>query len=405
MKIEFIETGKNFELRCQGARVLGRRYKNKNYFFWRLTWRVGNKPFQRAFSEREKAITEGERIVRDLARANGEQTTLSGAEIVFVREAMRRLRPYSLTDAVEFFLKFHSVKGPSKTVGELCEEYSQHVTTKQQTHDLSKRYTEAVKYETGVWTKWAGKTQLSAMTRARVEELLAESSLGNVTKTNLVRCYRALENFAKKKSYLGQDYRSICEDISLPKKVGMPLVFTPEELMRLFIVLNKQEIAYVATMAFGGPRRAEFERMTGKHLTFDEGQARIDETIAKTKARRTLDIVPNLQEWLDLVEVKDDEFIVSKKKVAEISGNKARLAQVGLKWKNNGLRHSFCSYHLAKHRDLAKTALLAGNSAEIIKDHYNAVVSSKDAEYWFNITPTSVRSYAENKDLTELIKW
>lgn len=405
MKTEVIETGNGADVRLKGSRVCIRKYRNGKYSFFRLTWKVGNKPFQRSFTDKAKALAEAERIVRELARANGEQTTLSTAEIIFVREAMRKLRPYSLADAVKFFLEFHSVKTSSKSLGEVCDEFAKHITAKQETHGLSKRYVESIKYQTDVWKKWAGKKPISEMTKARIEELFGYSELSNTTKNNLLGTYRSLENFAKKRGFLPYDYRSLCDDFSLPRKIGMPLVFTPEELIRLFIVMEKHEIPYVATMAFGGPRRAEVERMTGKHLYFDEGQARIDETIAKTKSRRTFDRRPNLQEWLDLVKTPEDKFLITKRQVARISGDKARLKTVGLEWKDNGLRHSFCSYHLAKFRDLAQTSLLAGNSPEIITKNYNAVVASKAADEWFNITPSIVRAYAEKENLTHLITW
>jgi hypothetical protein len=60
---------------------------------------------------------------------------------------------------------------------------------------------------------------------------------------------------------------------------------------------------------------------------------------------------------------------------------------------------------LARGKDAAKTSLLAGNSPDVIFAHYNAVVSNKAAEAWFNITPDAVRAYAFEKRLTHLITW
>jgi integrase len=48
-------------------------------------------------------------------------------------------------------------------------------------------------------------------------------------------------------------------------------------------------------------------------------------------------------------------------------------------WPEDVLRHSFASYHLAKHRNAALTAELMGHkNARIIYAHYREVV--KDAE-------------------------
>lgn len=403
MKPTLIETKNGAKIACGSASVRISTAKNGKYFQHVLRWTVGSRSFKRVFSDRKKAIAEGERIARNLASADGERTTVSTDDVVYYRECAKKVRPYSLHQAVDFFLKFHSVKTTNSSIAEIADAHVADINSRKD--DLSERYPESVKYETDVWKRWAGGTPIQSMTAARIKELLDASGFSKTTKRNLVRRFHAMENFAIKKGLLSREHRSLVEDISLPKEHKAPEVFTPDELMRLFIVLNKREIAYVATMAFGGPRRAEFERMTHDHLTFDEDQARIDESIAKTKSRRTLDLEDNLKEWLALADLRKEGKLLTKKEVAQISGDKARLNKVKLVWKNNALRHSFCSYHLARGKDAAKTSLLAGNSPDMIFTHYNAVVSTKAAEEWFNISPISVREYAEKQGLTHLIHW
>lgn len=403
MKPTLIETKNGAKIACGSASVRISTAKNGKYFQHVLRWTVGSRSFKRVFSDRKKAIAEGERIARNLASADGERTTVSTDDVVYYRECAKKVRPYSLHQAVDFFLKFHSVKTTNSSIAEIADAHVADINSRKD--DLSERYPESVKYETDVWKRWAGGTPIQSMTAARIKELLDASGFSKTTKRNLIRRFHAMENFAMKKGLLSREHRSLVENISLPKEHKAPEIFTPDELMRLFIILNKREIAYVATMAFGGPRRAEFERMTHDHLTFDEDQARIDESIAKTKSRRTLDLEDNLKAWLALADLRKEGKLLTKKEVARISGDKERLKKVGLVWKNNGLRHSFCSYHLARGKDAAKTSLLAGNSADMIFTHYNAVVSSKAAEYWFNITPIAVREYAEKQGLTHLIHW
>ena len=398
-----IETKNGAKIACGNAAVRISTAKNGKYFQHVLRWTVGSRSFKRVFSDRKKAIAEGERIVRNLSASDGERTTVSTDDLVYYRECAKKLRPYSLHQAVDFFLKFHSVKTTKSSIAEIADAHVADINARKD--DLSERYPESVKYETDVWKRWIGATPIQSVTAERIKELLNDSGFSKTTKRNLIRRFHAMENFAMKKGLLSREHLSLVSDIRLPQEHKAPEVFTPEELMRLFIVLNKREIAYVATMAFGGPRRAEFERMTHDHLTFDENQARIDESIAKTKSRRTLDLEDNLKEWLALADLRKEGKLLTKKEVAQISGDKGRLNKVGLVWKNNALRHSFCSYHLARGKDAAKTSLLAGNSPDMIFSHYNAVVSTKAAEEWFNISPISVREYAEKQGLTGLITW
>ena len=50
----------------------------------------------------------------------------------------------------------------------------------------------------------------------------------------------------------------------------------------------------------------------------------------------------------------------------------------------NVLRHSFCTYRLAATQDLAKTALEAGNSPDIIRKHYAEIVTEEVGKAWFD---------------------
>ena len=52
------------------------------------------------------------------------------------------------------------------------------------------------------------------------------------------------------------------------------------------------------------------------------------------------------------------------------------------------LRHSFASYWLAIHKNLAELAEHMGNSAKIIGKHYRRVMSLAEAQAWFEILPS-----------------
>lgn len=61
-------------------------------------------------------------------------------------------------------------------------------------------------------------------------------------------------------------------------------------------------------------------------------------------------------------------------------------------WPQNGVRHSFGSYHLAHFQDAAKPALEMGNSPAMIFKHYRELVKPKDAEAYWNIRPAMARN-------------
>ena len=63
-----------------------------------------------------------------------------------------------------------------------------------------------------------------------------------------------------------------------------------------------------------------------------------------------------------------------------------------IKWKHNGLRHSFISYRVAEINDVQRVALEAGNSPQIIFSNYRALVGPADAKKWFSIIPKRAES-------------
>jgi integrase len=155
-------------------------------------------------------------------------------------------------------------------------------------------------------------------------------------------------------------------------------------------------------MAFGGSRRAEAERLSMRDVLFDEKMIRMGPEITKTSTGRTLDIPDVLAQWLKEFASPDGK-ILPLCKIKAIP--KKRQKVVGLETKQNALRHSFCSYHLALHRNAALTAELAGNSPQMLNRHYKALVSKIAAERWFSISQDAVRAFANENKLTHLLTW
>lgn len=400
--LKVLESKTGMEVRLGSAVVKINPITTGRYTTYRLTWYVGDKRFRVTRSDKSEAIELAKQKVRHLSRAEGEHTTVEPKHLVYLRECERSVRPYPLHEVCEFFRKFHTVGGPKKTLTEICDEYKTTIEAK----ELSKAHKNSVSTQAKVFNTWFPKQSMQQITSGMLESRLAEVSFSPYTKKKLVDFYRTLENFARKRRYLPRDFETITENVNLPAvpKVNYP-VFTPDEMTRLFILLAPHEIAYVATMAFGGSRRAEFERMTSGHFDSEEQSARIDREIAKKKMPRHLHMPDNLIEWLRVAALPEKGKIISHRKIAAISRDKARLKQVGLAWKQNILRHSFLSYHLAKHENPGVTAYVGGTSIKMLAAHYVTLVSKRAAEDYFNITPISVRDYAEKEGLTHLLRW
>lgn len=312
-----------------------------------------------------------------------------------------------MISAIELFLKHNRIGAPRKTFGDICDELEVELTAREKIKDVSHAYLKNAKFENVVFKKWFGDLTLQNISDEMVKEKLLTSGYSNTTKRNILRGLKTRETFARRKKYVPRDWDSPFEHIPVPKtNTEKPPIFTPDELKRLFISLHKNQLLYVAAVVFGGARCEEALKLRGRNYLKEENLITIDADMAKQSARRTLDITDNHRAWIDLVgEIAPDAKIISKSAAKKVYSNKSRLAQVKLTWEQNVLRDSFISYHSAKYRNAALTSDLAGNSVYICKSKYKALVTPSAAEEWFDITPISVRAYAEKEGLTHLIQW
>ena len=61
----------------------------------------------------------------------------------------------------------------------------------------------------------------------------------------------------------------------------------------------------------------------------------------------------------------------------------------GVRWPRNVTRHSFCSYHLARYSNAARTALEAGHSEAMLSAHYRELVTPEAASGYWAIVPAT----------------
>ena len=87
-----------------------------------------------------------------------------------------------------------------------------------------------------------------------------------------------------------------------------------------------------------------------------------------------------------LAPFRDLSGMVWPKSHDDLYNAQQKLAQsVGIKWKANGLRHSYASYRLALVQNEAQVAYELGNSATVVHRHYKELVTDVKARQWFDI--------------------
>jgi hypothetical protein len=113
---------------------------------------------------------------------------------------------------------------------------------------------------------------------------------------------------------------------------------------------------------------------------------------SKTAAWRLIRMEPNLIQWLSPFTGRIGPIFAASTHVLANRMHPIRKAAGLTKWPENGLRHSFASYHLAKFQDAARLALDMGHSStKMIFSNYREVVRPEEAERYWNILPVPPR--------------
>ena len=184
-------------------------------------------------------------------------------------------------------------------------------------------------------------------------------------------------------------WKAVSEDIE---------IFTPSEMTRLMVAADRRTVPFLAIGGFSGLRSAEIERLEWRDVDFKSGYIRVGAQQSKTASRRLVQISDNLRAWLvplakesgpvvELANIPNGIQRLIESIGSADDGRGANANPTKLRWKHNGLRHSYCSYRLAIVKSAAQVALEAGNSPKIIFELYRELVTEQDATRWFEVMP------------------
>jgi integrase len=166
-----------------------------------------------------------------------------------------------------------------------------------------------------------------------------------------------------------------------------------EDVRRLFDLLkqdgDKAMTAYAAMSFFCGMRACEIQRvaMDDKAIMLEDETIRI----AKPKGHlqgivpRVFRLRPNAKAWLEWAEA---DKTIRGRNVAKLRERMHKMMkEAGIPFPKNTGRHSFITYHVASINEPEKTAGLAGNSKEMVHDHYMGLATAKQGDEYFAIMP------------------
>jgi len=130
---------------------------------------------------------------------------------------------------------------------------------------------------------------------------------------------------------------------------------------------------YLAIGFFSGIRPDEILRLKWEDINFKSKQIEIRSDTAKERKPRIVEIYPNLikiiKDYQKDFAISNSDYVISIGKGAIRYRRTQLMKELGLAWKQDAMRHSFATYHLAKY-GTDKTRRLLGHTVDQIMWEY-----------------------------------
>jgi integrase len=375
--------------------------------YYRVVYHIGGKRHRLHFNDFEKATSEAEAKAAQLSRGDVDAMQLTGrdrleygrakdavkqfgvpldAVAIEYAEARKLLDGVPLLDAARFYAKHHGRGIKAEPVADAVDAMIAAKTAK----GVSDVYLADLRYRLGTFAE-AFACDLSALVPDDVAKFFDGLSLSPRSHNNFALALRTFFRFAQRHGWLSKEV-DLLERVERRSEKRVPVkIFTPSELVTILGNASAHLAPCLALGAFGGLRSAEILRLEWSDTERHPGFVEIAAHKAKTATRRILPLTDNLAKWLAMAP-RNGAAVWPHSKWH--FGREIRRAtrESGLRWKSNGLRHSFISYRLAEIQDVNRVALEAGNSPQMIFRHYRELATPEQARTWFSISPAEAQN-------------
>lgn len=315
-------------------------------------------------------------------------TTLTDEQLHLAQAAFMRLdRDQDILPAVEHWLrtgKQHQTNGNIR----LDEAVAAFADWLDATPDMRKATKINLRSRVRIFAGMTGNIPIASISPEVIEQFLDKR--GSVSATTRDNDRRALSRFFR--FCIDRPRRWIehnpCAVVTVATaRSTAPEILDVDQCRRLLDAARTHKsgklLGYVALGLFGGLRPFEAARLTWDKINLVDNEIRIEADISKTGRPRTIELNPTLRAWLELCDRTRpfapgdwDNELRAIREAAEIEH-----------WPHDVLRHTGISHYWRKSGSYGITAQWAGNSESIIRDHYQARVSSEQTKQFFGLLP------------------
>jgi integrase len=350
--------------------------------YWQIDYRVDGKRTRRYF-DTEKAADKAFKAINTKIENEGKDAlSMSHSLRVMAVEGERALRPFGWTirDAVAHAVAYLEESQKSITLNALIAEYMEMQRSRRKSavhlNDLRNRYAK--------FAASFGDRLVCEITSKEIEKWLLSFGLEPLGFNNFRKRVGYIFSYGVKHGYL---LRSPVDNrIELMPVIEKEAeIFTVDGLRSVLEHATPELLPALVIGAFAGLRTAELTRLDWSEVNLVTKQIRVRAEKAKSSKNRWIDMEPNLVEWLMPFAGKTGPVFNGTDNMVHHKLSPICKA-AGIDRPQNGLRHSFASFHLAANQNQLAD-ILGHTNSKLIFSNYRNLVTREEGLRYFQIRP------------------
>ena len=351
---------------------------------WRVIGYVDGKRKQYWFSTKKEAKKDADDRNQERT-AYGSKINLDADARFEAAKAANLLKPYGKTilDAVQFYLEYLDKQTTSITASELCVRVLSEFERRLAAGEIRKKHYTSMLETVRKFRGHFAERQIKLIDGTEVKAWLATLPLAVKTRKRHYGYVKNMFGLAQEWNLIAGDPFERTNNFKDPRKGHKVEILTPEEMKKFLGALHKDWLPFFAINAFTGLRREEISRLDWSEVKLDRNLIDLPMEKSKNGKRKLTEVPKNLLAILTPF-VKSEGRVMPKKKLQ--LAMESAVEKAGIVWKQNCLRHSFCSYAVATH-GLEWTADQADHSISILRKDYREKVTKEDADRYWAILP------------------
>jgi integrase len=357
----------------------------KNGCTWYINGYPQGKRLQFWFKTEKEAKTSANERNAEIT-ATGTQDQLPFTLRIAALEGAKELERFgkTLADAVSFYLNHLKKTSASISVAELCDRVAEEFARRLKAREASPRHFTSMKETLKRFRAKFAHVPIKVIEGNEIKGWLAREPLAIKTRNRHLGYIKNIFGMAKEWKLIVENPFKGVGAFNNPKKEKIEIL-TPEEMSGFLAALDRDWLPFFAISAFTGLRSDEVGRLDWKEIKLERSLIDLPPWKSKNGRRKLEEISANLLAILSPFVRAEGPVKPPHKKLSHARSKASQAAGI-VPWKQNCVRHSFCSYAVAT-KGLDWTALQADHSTKMLRDCYLEVVTKEDAAKYWSIKP------------------